>query len=710
MAVAGATEDSVPCFLPVAPREVLTGILWYLQIPSIADASQCCKSLLHEARENELWFHLFFRACWPPSNALLAFAEGTKDPLSVDWRCRFQKRAEAAPTIVVDIGRGYTKYTIVHGVKGRLEGDGVIPPMLQLCSSPTHPPDCVHHQQLLYVHYELNARIREAASNPDHQLHGLAVKGRGAKLEVGSSAIVKGVPGKGGMVVRLRSYQEQDDTWEGIEEKTGAMVVAGSGDLAAIAQAEDLDIIVGEPFVISMYRAHGRGSNYNLSACWDETVQRQLGASRKGSVQIASQAQMALWAHGVEHGIVVNIGQGHTVAIPVVDRTVAGSLAECSEIGSGLLTQMMLQRLRNKYRFIDSHLMTWCRNLKEKYCYVMPPCAKTGHISLRERLARGEDLFGVMSVDVELPPEFAIQGEGDRPPAIRLAEERVLVPEELFVSEPGRPSLPSLIVHCAERALSSGICDESNVKSLLQQIVLVGGAADFAGIRHRTEFEVRRLVKEIGSRRLLDALGNATEDVYVLNPPLSGGDGGNLLASPRFIPLLGGSVRAACSFGSGGCGRSISSELPLHSLGNTTVPFMRMEFLRLDGSAVFRAGGGGGQDDDEVLRMLEFDQGLDDDDDESELDLPAQEYESASEQRNLESPANESSSSSSSEMPVPPPATVSKGGTKGRRGGKGKGKGSGKGKKGKNRQWKGNGKSFGTDTRNNNQWPQFEPL
>ena len=28
-----------------------------------------------------------------------------------DWRARLQARAAAVPTIVVDVGRGYTKYT-----------------------------------------------------------------------------------------------------------------------------------------------------------------------------------------------------------------------------------------------------------------------------------------------------------------------------------------------------------------------------------------------------------------------------------------------------------------------------------------------------------------------------------------------------------------------------------------------------------------------
>lgn len=37
-----------------------------------------------------------------------------------------------------------------------------------------------------------------------------------------------------------------------------------------------------------------------------------------GDPQGVSQAQMALWAHGLDHGIVVNIGQQQTIAVPVV--------------------------------------------------------------------------------------------------------------------------------------------------------------------------------------------------------------------------------------------------------------------------------------------------------------------------------------------------------------------------------------------------------
>lgn len=77
------------------------------------------KPLFQETTDAELWFQLFLRTCWPPSGALLAFAEGTTTPVGIDWRARMQVRMESTPTIVVDMGRGYTKYTVVHGVRGR---------------------------------------------------------------------------------------------------------------------------------------------------------------------------------------------------------------------------------------------------------------------------------------------------------------------------------------------------------------------------------------------------------------------------------------------------------------------------------------------------------------------------------------------------------------------------------------------------------------
>ena len=49
--------------------------------------------------------------------------------------------------------------------------DGEAPELVQLCSSPTHPPDCDRNEQLSYIHHRLDRTFLEAATDPKHRLH-----------------------------------------------------------------------------------------------------------------------------------------------------------------------------------------------------------------------------------------------------------------------------------------------------------------------------------------------------------------------------------------------------------------------------------------------------------------------------------------------------------------------------------------------------------
>merc|ERR1719329_1397199 len=173
MAAAGGGDDVGPEMSPLLflPHDVWAGVAWCLDVRDVTSSKVCCKALSEEATDAELWFHLFMRSCWPPSGALLAFAEGcTADPLGVDWFGRLRSRAESLPWIVLDVGRGYSKYGIVHGLRGRPEGNEP-PRVLQLCSSPTHPPDCDHSDLMDFIHMELDVRLAAGAAAPDHPLH-----------------------------------------------------------------------------------------------------------------------------------------------------------------------------------------------------------------------------------------------------------------------------------------------------------------------------------------------------------------------------------------------------------------------------------------------------------------------------------------------------------------------------------------------------------
>ncbi|CAE7356948.1 ARP2 [Symbiodinium pilosum] len=620
----------------------------------------------------ELWFHLFMRTCWPPSGALLAFAEGTTTPVGIDWRARLQARAAAVPTIVVDVGRGYTKYTVADGIQGRWELDGCPPQIVQLCSSPTHPPDCERNDQLRYIQYLLNREFLLAAANPSHRLHRAALAPL-SHLKAGSYAIWS--DGEEHKPVKISSMDETTGTSKVEVLQKRITSTAETKNLAPIRQAQDLPILIGEPFAITAAGSGEKGS-------WEQNIRSQLGNDRPGAVQVVSQAQMALWAHGVDHGIVVNIGQGQTVALPVVKGEVVSQCALSSSVGSGDLTQVMVSLMARKHpAIVDSSLMTWCRDLKENYCYVSPP----GRGCMRSRLAAGDD-YGIRPVDVELPQYASARTEDN---TLELAEERVLVPEVLFESNRGM-GLPGIIVRCADAVLASGRTNEEGVRNLLRQVVLVGGAADFPGIRPRVEYEMRSLLQSSQFERLRACLDSA-EDVFVLNPPR--GEHGPLV-TPRFVPLFGGCVRAASSKGYGawerdsnvGALRSLPllAEMPEGPVSSRQVFWQQRmrRMLALQLPDIFRTGGGGGEDD-QVWQMLDDEDGVESES--SNMDFGEQ----------GESESQEFSPSSPSEWLGTEETEADPGhGRASSAGGRSKGKGKGKGTSGK-----GKGKSRARRTR-----------
>ncbi|CAJ1454689.1 unnamed protein product [Effrenium voratum] len=643
-----AMEDSgMKIQLLHMPHEVCAGIVWSLGIGDVGQLAPSCKLFGLETADAELWFHVFMRCCWPPSGALLAFAESTTTAIGIDWRARLQARTEATPTIVVDIGRGYTKYTVTHGLRGRWEVDGATPKLVQLCSSPTHPPDCGRDEQLQYIHHQLDREFLRAAADPCHRLHKAALAPN-AQLAPGTYALWSGAEDP--CIVRLHCQETDHWSVEILMKRERTSVRPET--LTPLRRAHDLPILIGEPFIITANRHQDvRG--------WDNSIRMQLGNDRPGAVQVVSQAQMALWAHGVDHGIVVNIGQQQTIAIPVVRGEVVADCSAMCSIGSADLTQVMVSLMSRRAPSFDSSLMTWCRDLKEAHCYVSPP----GRGCMRARLAAGDD-FGIRPIDVELPEYAGLRHEQR---TMELAQERVLVPEVLFEANRGQ-SLPTIILACANSVSCSGRCDQDGVRNLLRQVVIVGGAADFPGIRPRVEYEVRSLLQQPQFEKLRGHLESA-DDVYVLNPPLD--PASNPLVSPRFVPLFGGCVRAASSNEKEGTGALRS--LPLMEMPQDEPSFtLQRRLFALQLPHIFRTGGGGGEDD-HVWQMLESDQegmeGLEEE--EEEIDMSSA---SSSEE---ESPSSHCApDAQSSRAPEHPPERPRSGGKGSGRKGRGKGKAS----------------------------------
>ncbi|CAE8681524.1 unnamed protein product [Polarella glacialis] len=628
-----ATVDSM---LLLLPYEVSASVAHCLGLASLGAVACTCHVMTEVAcKDAELWRFLFEKCCWPPSAALADFAEGVATcRAGVDWRGRMRARAVAPPSIVVDIGRGYTKYGLVHGIRGRPEGEGHPPTLVQLCSSPTHPSDCDHNEQLQFIHTKVDDELARAAADAQHPLHWAALESEaGAVAQAGGRALLCGLrqcTDLNGCVVRLESFdqergrfvalvvclhaplmsgnlipdgpptettadsddEESDDSGPAIEAaievdlaglaegvasqpesaalesqvsrirrslrllqslsgRSGVVphrqamsmrLLVDSCHLKPVRRARDLPLLIGEPFAVTASGGMDGRSRSDPDR-WALAMQAQLGV-RRGPMRIVPQAQMALWAHGIDHGIVVNIGQGQAIAIPVVEGEVVASAACGSDIGSGSLTQLMMRLLSRRFSFLDSRVMTWCRDLKEAYCYVSPP-PPAGVGSLLERFnalqrAGGDvnNTLGVQSVSVDAP--FAAPG------SVQLDIERVVVPEALFdASLIGGPTVQGLVLSCIEKVLAREVCDGEALRALLRNVVLVGGAADIPGVRPRTEFEIRKLLAERGSSSLKSALAS-TDDCFVLNPPLADqhdqSRSSGSLTSPRFAPFFGGVV------------------------------------------------------------------------------------------------------------------------------------------------------------------------
>jgi len=69
--------------------------------------------------------------------------------------------------------------------------DGCPPELVQLCSSPTHPPDCDRNEQLSYIHHRLDRTFLDAATDPSHRLHKAALGPR-SELKAGKKLSIAG--------------------------------------------------------------------------------------------------------------------------------------------------------------------------------------------------------------------------------------------------------------------------------------------------------------------------------------------------------------------------------------------------------------------------------------------------------------------------------------------------------------------------------------
>merc|ERR1719265_2418139 len=364
------------------PHDVWIAVAAGLGFRDVLSCSACCQFLRKENDDNELWLHVFMGSSWPASSTLVAFAENATGCLTtIDWRDRLRARVEALPTIVVDIGRGYTKWGVVDGISGT---NAVKPRLVQLSSSATSPADCDPSRQLNYIEGQLDRLLVQAASDPSDPLHHMAfsraphdadVLCKLRKCKLRNGFVAEDGANLGGRCAALMSPTEGSGSWKlrMLGDDGGREVIAAPSDFMLIRRANELPMLLGEPFWQTAHPGLVREDDHDVAvgaSRWAMGQRDQLGRNRKGPVHVVEQARMALWAHGIDHGLVVNIGQRNTFAIPVINGRITAAMATSSDAGSVDLTQMMHRHVIIRARAeqpsaVRGDLLTWCRDMKE---------------------------------------------------------------------------------------------------------------------------------------------------------------------------------------------------------------------------------------------------------------------------------------------------------------------------------------------------------
>jgi len=227
---------------------------------------------------------------------------------------------------------------------------------------------------------------------------------------------------------------------------------------------------------------------FGLAGADHYTIRRQLQnlpqLAHCKAVYFVDAALSVLLAHGFVTGCVCSIGFGQTFVVPVIDGKVIEEGVLTSRMGGMALTQRMQGLvideveeeidLNHLQMALDLPLVTYCRNLKEQYCHVLPrPMQDNSHCDCNHVIPVGYHGHTVMQ--------------------LKLRHACHACPEMLFEGSAGLgPMICQSIASAAE-----AMPDRPDAQSvLLKSIVMNGGSAQMPGLAERVAYEVERLLPE----------------------------------------------------------------------------------------------------------------------------------------------------------------------------------------------------------------------
>lgn len=205
------------------------------------------------------------------------------------------------------------------------------------------------------------------------------------------------------------------------------------------------------------------------------------------SVCVVSSAVMSLYSTGRTRGLVLEIGEGLTSAVPVFEGFALPHATRHMKLAGADLTQHLMKRLSSRggggARFDSSHVKT-VRSIKEHICAVAAePFARAGAASSAS--SAGEPSGGEHLL-YELPDGEAIRIDAESRFGVA---EALFRPREVGVESPG-------IAELATEAVRA--CDAFLQADLLANVVVAGGTSMMAGIGERLRAELGRSCAEFG--------------------------------------------------------------------------------------------------------------------------------------------------------------------------------------------------------------------
>lgn len=191
-----------------------------------------------------------------------------------------------------------------------------------------------------------------------------------------------------------------------------------------------------------------------------------------GGVYVAIQAVLALYAQGLQSGVVVDSGDGVTHIVPVYESTVLNHLIRRLDVAGRHVTRNLINlMLRRGYAFNRTADFETVRQIKEKFCYV------SYDLDYDNRLA--EETTALIE-KYELPDGRVI----------KIGPERFQAPECLFQPHLVDKEQPGIAESLFETIESAEVDIRS---SLYKAIVLSGGSSMYPGLPSRLEKELKQL-------------------------------------------------------------------------------------------------------------------------------------------------------------------------------------------------------------------------